>query len=666
MLTAWPHPVVWQRAGAAARRMRCGAVMAALCFVLLSAAMTVLVRADVDTGDDPLPADEAGAAADEDGAAAGEDGAAPADDDAEAGSGGEAESEPERVPYDVAITGVEGDLLDLMEKSSLLRQLEERPPATVFGLTRRAETDVERFEKVLRSRGYYDGKVSFKIDDAAEPVTITFTVEPGKPFVLAQYDIHYVGGAQAPAAVPDVDTLGVTVGEPAQAAAIVSAGGEVVDYLRSHGRPFAEERDRRAVVDFEDQAMYVDLFVDPGPAGGMGPVTFEGLERTKEDYVRQWIDWEVGEPFDQDKLDAFQSNLSATGLFKSVAVETADTLNADGNVAITVKVVPGTTRSVGASLGYSTDRGAAGRVFWEHRNLWGRDENLRFSVSGDFLQQAAKLNFTRPNFRELDRTLYARAEFTRSDTDAFQGIESLIASGLEWPLSEHWTASLGGAIEYSNLDENLDDDQGKIPSLLGGLPGTLSYVNTDSELDPTEGVRLDLRLTPWLGQRDSRPVQFVVSEVGLAGYYPVDADARYVLAGRVRVGSIVGEPTSDIPANKRMYAGGGGSIRGYEFQKVGPLDEEGDPIGGRSKIELSAEVRIRVWGDFGVVPFVSGGQVYESVLPDFSDDLQWAAGLGFRYYTGVGPLRLDFGFPINRRKGIDDIFQFYISLGQAF
>jgi translocation and assembly module TamA len=132
------------------------------------------------------------------------------------------------------------------------------------------------------------------------------------------------------------------------------------------------------------------------------------------------------------------------------------------------------------------------------------------------------------------------------------------------------------------------------------------------------------------------------------------------------VGSIAGADLADIPANRRFYAGGGGSIRGYEYQKVGPLDAAGDPIGGRSKIEVAAEVRVRVWGEIAVVPFIAGGQVYESVYPDFSDSVQWAAGLGLRYHTVVGPLRLDVAFPINRRDGIDDAFQIYISLGQAF
>ncbi len=139
------------------------------------------------------------------------------------------------------------------------------------------------------------------------------------------------------------------------------------------------------------------------------------------------------------------------------------------------------------------------------------------------------------------------------------------------------------------------------------------------------------------------------------------------MAGRVRAGSIVGESRAEIPASKRFYAGGGGSVRGYQFKKVGPLDDENDPIGGRSVIELSAEARFRVSERIGLVPFVDGGAVFTN--PDFStegdDTIRWAAGLGGRYFTVIGPIRLDVAFPINKRD-VDDDFQFYVSIGQAF
>ena len=138
-----------------------------------------------------------------------------------------------------------------------------------------------------------------------------------------------------------------------------------------------------------------------------------------------------------------------------------------------------------------------------------------------------------------------------------------------------------------------------------------------------------------------------------------------MLSARTRIGSIIGQETDELPANKRFYSGGGGSVRGYEFQSIGPEDDKGDPTGGRSVLEVSGEVRLRVTEDIGLVPFIDGGTVSEQPFPDFDERFLWAGGLGLRYFTGIGPLRLDVAFPINGRDS-DDIFQFYISLGQAF
>jgi len=171
-------------------------------------------------------------------------------------------------------------------------------------------------------------------------------------------------------------------------------------------------------------------------------------------------------------------------------------------------------------------------------------------------------------------------------------------------------------------------------------------------------------VTPYTGEGDDA-LLFAVGSVSGSAYKALDADRRYVLAGRATLGSLVGEDTDNIPADKRFYAGGGGSIRGYEFQSVGPLDADGDPLGGRSLIELNAEVRVRVTEQIGLVPFVDGGMVFDSIYPDFDEDLRWAGGLGVRYFTAFGPLRMDIAVPLNKRE-FDDSFQFYISLGQAF
>ena len=565
------------------------------------------------------------------------------------------------VAYQVQLAGVEdGNLRDIMERSLNLKTLIDRPPATLAGLLRRIEGDEERLLTVLRSEGFWDGAVRSAFNDATEPPTVTLTVEAGERYTLGSFSVRFVED-RPPPETPDPASLGFVAGAPARGQDIVDTGRRLLEQLQNTARPLAQQVDRVITVDHRDRTVNVTWVMDPGPPARFGRVSFDGLQRTREDYVRQWITWTEGEPFDLSAVDAFTRNLRGTGLFSSVILDLADSVDANGELAMTINVTEAKPRTAGVGVSYSTDRGAGGRIFWRHRNLFGRDEDLELELRGDFLEQAFTVDFVRPNFRALDRELFARGNITNSDTDAFSGIEATTTLGIAWPLADKWRASVAGSLEFSQLE----DVTGTQNSYLFGLPATLSYSGHDNDLDPTKGVRFDLALTPYGGASDIG-LTFLKSEADLAAYQPLDSDRRYVLAGRVRIGSMVGERTLDIPANKRFYAGGGGSIRGYGFQLVGPLDADNDPIGGRSLFLVAAEARLRVWGNIAVVPFINGGNVYENQVPNFDEPLQWAAGLGLRYHSAAGPLRFDIGFPINRRSGIDDAFQFYISLGQAF
>ncbi len=226
---------------------------------------------------------------------------------------------------------------------------------------------------------------------------------------------------------------------------------------------------------------------------------------------------------------------------------------------------------------------------------------------------------------------------------------------------EVWAAGVGPSVETAWITEDGETNN----STLFGVPAFILRDITDDPLDPTEGSRLRFAPTPYVGWYQTSQ-HFMTDELSATTYHSLDPERRYILAGRAKVGSLVGESRSSVPADKRFYAGGGNSIRGYPFQKVGPLDDQRDPIGGRSLVEFSAELRARIWGNFGVVPFIDGGTVFSSAVPDFSETLRWGAGLGLRYYTAIGPVRVDLATPLNPRKDVDDPFQFYISLGQSF
>jgi translocation and assembly module TamA len=349
-----------------------------------------------------------------------------------------------------------------------------------------------------------------------------------------------------------------------------------------------------------------------------------------------------------------------SGLFASAKIKLADEVDGEGRLPVTIDVLEAKHRSVGFGTKYSTGEGFGVNAFWEHRNYFGQGERLRVTATVAEIEQMLDAAFRKPNYLQRDQSLLANVAARHANTDAFDELSVTTFAGLERPYGENWTVTGGLASEYLVID----DDDGERTFLLFGLPATARRDTTDDLLNPSKGTRLTLSLAPWVGTLDQGLTWLNGSTSGSA-YYAIDEEARFVLAGRGKLGVIVGEDTDDLPANKRFYAGGGGSVRGYEFQKVGPLDDDDDPLGGRSVIEVGAEVRARVTESVGLVPFIDGGMVYDDAYPDFNEEFLWAAGLGVRYFTAIGPIRFDLAFPLNGRDE-DDSFQFYISIGQAF
>lgn len=568
------------------------------------------------------------------------------------------------VGYDVDFEGsVDSALVSLLRGASQLERLKDKPPASLPALERRIEKDIKAFDKALRSEGYYANQITSRIEPEGSEQRVVITVTAGPLFRLESYRVAFQTPPNTPAPASIAPTeLGIEPGSPARAEDIVGAQRQALRLLGTQGYPQAEVLEQEAVVDHATMTMTVVLRIDSGPAARFGGLSFSGLAGVDEDYLRRIARWPEGETFDRTEIAALRRRLSGTNLFESVKVSEAENLDANGRLPVVVEVKERERRSIGAGVDYSSSEGAGTRFFWEHRNVFGEAERLRGDLVVAELRQELSGSFVKPDIWQLDQDLRVNAGIRQEDTEAFeeQTIESFV--GLERKWRENWTIGAGTSFEYSIID----DQEGEDTFALIGVPLTARYDNSDDLLDPTRGFRIGSSLTPYVGVI-TESTNFLRGEVNAATYYSVLEEDRLILAARGTLGSILGEETDDIPATKRFYAGGGGSVRGYEFRTLGPLDENDDPLGGRSVLELGFELRVKVTEDIGVVPFVEGGNVFDDEVPDLTEELQWAAGLGFRYYTAVGPLRLDVAVPVNPRSDdIDDAFQFYISLGQAF
>lgn len=566
------------------------------------------------------------------------------------------------VLYRVEISGVEDDgLRDLLQRSSRLAALADRPPPTRAALERRAEADAERLVAVLRAEGYYAATVTPRLGASAEsePVPVTLEATPGPRYVIGRYAIAYVRPLDED--LPsEAASFGFEPGMPARSESVVDIEARLLAHLANMARPLAKAMDRQVVVDHASRTMTVDLSLDQGPRVWFGDVRVQGLNSVREEYLLRQLPFEPGALYRQAQVDLLRERLVESGLFATVSIERGP-MQADGAVPIEVAVVERPHRSVGAGISYSTTEGPGANLFWQHRNVAGGHETVTVNGRASGLRQHLTIDGRSPDHGRPGQDLVGTIEGRHQDTDAYRELGGSTAIGIERPLAKAWRASAGLLFEYSKLDEFF----GRRDVYLAGMPAALTFDNTLNPLDPTSGARLSLHATPFGGSVGGNSATFVVTEALASAYWPVGGDDM-VFALRGRVGSAFGENQATIPATKRFYAGGGGSVRGFGFQKVGPLDADNDPIGGKSVVEAGAELRFKISEKFGVVPFVEGGNVRAGSVPDPFEAWRWSAGLGLRYYTPIGPLRIDVAVPINRRSGIDDAFQFYISLGQAF
>lgn len=567
----------------------------------------------------------------------------------------------------IALESKDEKLYELLERTSRLKSLERDPPFSIAHLHRRASTDLELLRKVLRSEGYYGSSLHYTIGTDEKVSTakaeVRLEIDQGTRYKIEKIETALSGTSAVRSDLHDkIEQLQVYTDKPARAKNIVEFEKVVIQFLSQNGFPNAALSRRQVFVVHSTQTMNAQMLFETGPELVFGDMIVRGNEHIEERFIKTFQSWEVGEIYDYKKIEDLRSALYQTGHFQTIDIEFVDNSSdeASGERAVVVKVRESKRRSIGAGVLVSSSDGVGANAFWENRNLLGRGEELRADIFATTLEQRAGIKFSRPNFRRKAQILQLNAAVGREDSDAYNELSLLVGAGVNRPWVRNWKVSLGTEAELLQVKQ----DQVKDTFQLFSVAGRLSQDTTDDPLDPTKGSRLLVKATPYLSL-GSGTKYFIITEASGSLYQSLGKSV--VLASRARLGAITGASISAIPASKRFYAGGGRSIRGYDYQMVGPLDaDDNDPTGGRSVVEINFEPRIRVSEKISVIPFVDAGYVSEDSIPDFSSGLQVGAGLGVAYMTPVGPIRVDLARALNRRKGIDSNFEFYISLGQAF
>ena len=581
------------------------------------------------------------------------------------------------ITYDVAVHGEMPDALrDLLLAASSAQRLTERPPAGVLILRRRAQADVDTLQKALRSEGYYAGTVDFVIegDTAPQPrenavaglaaaarAHLVFNVDPGPLYRIVRVDVE-VENPDAGFKAPTPADIGLAIGDPAGAQHVLDAETRLLGQTLRQARPLAKLGPRRAVIDNDTRQMEVTLRVTPGPRADFGTIAFEGDEGIDETFLRRRLPFDSGQAFDPEVVDKGRTSLVQTNLFSVVRVDIGTALDAQGRVPVSYVVTPRLHRSIGGGVGYQSDTGAEVHAFWENRNLFGAGERLRAEATWGQSDQELNLTFRKPDIFIPRLALLGEAGAASTSTDAYDSDSLRAGTGLEYAFTDRVTGTFGIAYRYADIKEKDEDRQ---TYGLVSFPATIDWDFSDDLLDPSTGGRVRLFGAPYFDTLGA-DTRFFKTQLTHSRYFSLLAEKRLILALRGSLGAMDGASRQDIPADERFYAGGGGSVRGIGYQLAGPLDDDDEPLGGRSLAEFSVEFRTRFTESIGGVAFLDGGTVFDNATPDFEDPLRLGTGVGLRYITPIGPLRFDVGVPVDRRRGVDDAYQLYISIGQAF
>ncbi len=584
-------------------------------------------------------------------------------------------AEEVEVRYATVVEGLEQvGLLDRFEDLSALEE-GDGEAANAAMVAARAREDENLATRLLQAEGYYDGTATASVvQDPEQPsrLRVRLNVEPGPLYRLGSVRID-----SAPTEPPGLidEALPLEAGDPIDAVRVKAAEANVSLRLPQQGYPFIELLERDILLDGETHTGAYTLPVNLGPRVSFNGISTEPASEESElafgaEHVRTLARFERGELYDSRKVDDLREALIATGLFSTVSVEAQRTgeeaPNGTEYVHLLVRQDAGPPRTLAAEAGYNTGQGLRVEGSWTHRNLFPPEGALIAGGVAGTQEQGLSLVFRRSNAGRRDRTVSLRLEANHSDYEAFESYTGTFAGRIAFESTpiwqKRWTYYYGFEIVGTNEDRyNFDlgrRDRGTW--LIGALPAFVGFDTSDDLLNPTRGFRIKLNVSPETSVRGAaRPYARVLLE-GTA-YYPVSDDL--VIAGRARVGTIPGIDRNDLPPSRRMYAGGGGSVRGFGYQELGPLAPDGRPIGGRSLNEFSLEARYR-FGNFGIVPFIDAGQVYETIYPQ-GQDLRFGVGIGGRFYTNFGPLRVDVATPLNRREGEPKV-ALYISIGQAF
>ena len=626
------------------------------------------------------------------------------------------------IPYNVEFEGLDDSkALKSIKLASNLTSLKKRPPASINALRYRADSDIPELIKVLHAHGYYEANVNIQIHEAYKTVQVVVLIEPGPRYKLESYQIHlYCQESDTPhraqeglvnldsarqsqieasrsdrrspapsgqgeekdrfgkvAASPNspnltergintccyvsLDDIDIELNRPAIAEGLLNSEQKLMQRLAECGYPLAKIENRDCIVDGNTKTVRIKLDVKMGEKATFGPTSIAGTKRVKPLYIEQKLDWKEGQAYDSREVEKTQKTLIDSGLFSSVLITHEESLDSNGELPLKIEVHETRHRKINLGVSYQTVFGPGLTFGWANYNVGGMGRTLSFQGDITHISQTGVAYYLHPNFNRVGQDMIAQAEAAHESLSKAYSMRSYnILDRFERLISKKLRIGIGVKGERLFVTDSAQNGN----FWLLEVPFYLRWSTANSLLNPTRGMTLEYTATPAIDVAVPKDIYFTQQFTG-AFYQPLDEKERVVLAEKLTYGFILSNGLAAIPLCKRFLGGSEEDLRGYRYQTVSPL-EHGKPIGGRSAIFLTIETRFRLTESIGLVPFIDLGSVYRTALPTIHEKWYKSAGLGLRFFTSMGPFRLDIAFPLDRRNEFDPAYKILVSIGQMF
>ena len=564
--------------------------------------------------------------------------------------------------YTVQYIGIDDtSVVKTLRSSTQLSTLKKRPPDSINAVRYRAESDIPAILNVLHAFGYYEARVEIQVEEGFETAVVIVDIDPGPVYKIEKFriDIKESKEKNGPPAI-ELKNIGITLGKSMNAEREVSAELKILQILSECGYPLSSITDRKIVVDGESKTVRINLEVTPGPFSKFGPLTIEGNKRVKPLFFKEKLEWKEGASYNSALVDETQKALVESGLFSSVIITHGQKLDNEKELPMLVEVAESRHRSINIGVSYQTYYGPGITVGWENRNMAGLGQRL--SLQGDVTERShtGLGTYIFPNFGRIGQDYVWQAQAMHQDIIPYSERTYNITNRLEIRTHKKIRMSIGARGERLYVTGSPQNGT----YWLIEAPFYFAWNGSNSLLNPTKGLFFQLAANPSMSIQAGKG--YIRSVFSAGHYLPLTPKHRFVIAQKLTIGSILSKDEHLIPLSKRLYGGSEEDLRGYAYQSVSPLNSDNQPYGGRSAFFFTLETRFRLSKTIGLVPFFDMGNVYEEILPTFEGRWLKSLGIGVRYFSFMGPFRLDVGFPLEKREDIDNNYRILASIGQTF